>query len=362
MKRYVTKLALLLLLLTLLMPGSLPTATAAPSSKIESSPQLTESSPQLRAGARRLKVFKQDIRTMDCGNFPASVCTPNGPNDPEDQEALIVNILIPEGATVRQRVTGRGHPPEYIEDVSCYAPWKLWDGHKYKQVEIIVQYPPGYNGGRSESVATYLQGISHRRKFTGLKELPQSRACSHTVQGTSLQQTKSSGRYNLTPVAYRCRNFEETWTTEYTVRNSARRTDVRDFSTGRVFLQVCYNGISAYLEGYETSFQLSNDASRRGFRPLVSNYETFITPQNSNRNNLTYSSIRIVFRPYYARPNAGLRSVGVMVPGVSFNAGWNDNGAEVRYTEYAINVDIEGCYIHSGGGDQQKKCPHGRLQ
>ena len=355
MKRYVTKLALLLLLLTMLIPSSLPTATAAPSND-------TESSPQLRAGARRLKVFKQDIRTMDCGNFPASVCTPNGPNDPEDQEALIVNMLIPEGTTVRQRVTGRGHPPEYIEDVNCYAPWKLWDGHKYKQVEIIVQYPPEYNGGRSERVATYLQGISYRRKFTGLKELPQSRACSHTVQGTSLQQTKSSGRYNLTPVPYRCRNFEETWSEDYTIRlPHGAGTEDLNFSTGRIFLRVCYNGINAYLEGYETRFDLSNDASSRGFRPLRSYDEIFTIPQNSGRDNPTNSSIRIVFRPHFALPRRGLSSAGVSGFGFGVNAGFRDSGAEVRYGEYAINVDTEGCYIHSGGGNQ-KSCPHGRYR
>lgn len=161
---------------------------------------------------------------------------------------------------------------------------------------------------------------------------------------------------------YRCRNFEETWQQTYEVRlsGSRRRTSTRDFAETRVFVRACYNGKRIYREGMpETSFRLNEDPSRRGFRPLPSYYETFRIPEGEGEENYSTSSLRVNFNPYFALPNRGLSAAGVSVLGFGINASFRDSGAEVRYAEYAINIDTKGCYIYTGGGNR-KKCPHGR--
>ncbi|NOK60103.1 MAG: hypothetical protein GFH27_549291n296 [Chloroflexi bacterium AL-W] len=162
--------------------------------------------------------------------------------------------------------------------------------------------------------------------------------------------------------SYRCRNFQETWTETFNVRlnGGSGRTRQLDFSETSVSIRVCHNGKNAYWEGYETRFSLTDSASSRGFRPLRSYDEGLIIPVNGGKNNASSASVRMVFRPYIALPNGGLSSVGVSAFGFGVSAGFRDNGAEVRYGEYAMNVDTQGCYLYTGGGNRQKKCPFGK--
>lgn len=160
---------------------------------------------------------------------------------------------------------------------------------------------------------------------------------------------------------YRCRNFEELWSADYEVRlpGGTGRTEMRDFTAARLFIQACYNGQQIYIQGSEGSFNLSNDAQGRGFRPLPQHNETTRIPHGLGPDHKTSSSARVRYSAYFALPNGGLSAAGVSALGFGANAGFRDNGAEVRYAEYAINIDPHGCYVYAGGGSQ-KKCPHGK--
>ncbi|MEM8530991.1 MAG: hypothetical protein AAGF95_09120 [Chloroflexota bacterium] len=159
----------------------------------------------------------------------------------------------------------------------------------------------------------------------------------------------------------RCRNFEETWTQEYEIllNGGGQYTRIKDFSEARVWVRACYNSKYVYIEGYETNYRLFDDPQGRGFRPLPQHYETTLTPNGTGENNASTSSVRVRFQPHFSMPNQGISFITASIMAFGGGAGFRANDAEVRYVNYAINIDPHGCYIHTGGGSE-KQCPHGK--
>lgn len=191
MKRYVAKLALLLLLLTLLIPGSLPTATAAPSNNT-----VEEYHPGV--GAKLLRVYSQEVTTMYCGNLPPSICVPDGPNDPEDQEKLIYKRILPAGTTIEKNTVRYNPPVEHFKTIVCGTNTESWRTYNSAVVDLVLTYPSEFDGGRSFTIAGYREGLKEKFKETGLWTLPPDYDCKRTVQGTWVGKTVASGRYTLT--------------------------------------------------------------------------------------------------------------------------------------------------------------------
>ena len=163
---------------------------------------------------------------------------------------------------------------------------------------------------------------------------------------------------------FRCRNFEETWIEDYVIQlnGGGRQTRVRDFSEAQIWVRACYNGSRVYIEGHRESFQLLDSPQGQGFRPLLQHDRTILTPDGTGAEHASMSSVRVNLLAHFAMPNDGVSFISGSILGTSAGVGFRDNGAEVRYVDYAINIDPHGCYIYTGGGNQEedKKCPYGR--
>ena len=194
MKRYVTKLALLLLLLTLLIPSSLPTATAAPSND-------TEEEYHPGVGAKELKIYQKAVMTVDCGDLPPVACTPNGPNDPEDQEKLIHKRILPGGTIIEEEPLTHNPPTKHWQYEVCGYPSEQLRETNYDQVNLYLGYPPEYKLSPPHTIKGYNQGLIHRYTVTEPHVFPpyHNPDCEKALPpGTYIDEVTSSGRYTLT--------------------------------------------------------------------------------------------------------------------------------------------------------------------
>ncbi|NOK61020.1 MAG: hypothetical protein GFH27_549307n3 [Chloroflexi bacterium AL-W] len=132
-----TKIVLVLLLfglLLLLLPASHHPLQAATYHSVQSSYHPG-------VGAKLLRLYYQAVYTMDCGGIPPDRCTPNGSNDPEDQEYLWHEILVPAGTTLHEKSRTEGTPIESDSYMYCDALYRWWVGSEYTVVDLDVNFP-----------------------------------------------------------------------------------------------------------------------------------------------------------------------------------------------------------------------------
>ena len=150
-------------------------------------------------GAQILTVYWQDITTTDCTGLPPTICTPNGPNDPEDQEQEGGGLIIAGGANVSLVKTDTGgYPTEYTSDIDevCNLTHNYWYNDEYDIMTVQIDYPEA-SGFSSEQYGSYKQGRSYFYKTTTNYPSTPLDVCGGPY-GTIDTQTISSVRFDLT--------------------------------------------------------------------------------------------------------------------------------------------------------------------